>query len=134
MTEEPATHDILRRRLQRAIEGLPETQVYQALDYVEFLASKYNRTPQGEDRSSVQRFGERFEDSLRLHRVGFRTIRGTMDAVSAVDRFFGEIRKAGREFVEEVQVEASDVREALRRVDAADHSLPPPPNRLEEPR
>ena len=124
MNDDSGTHDILRRRLQRAIETLPEAQLYQALDYVEFLASKYNRAPKEGERSPVQRFGERFEDSLRMHRVGFRTIRGTMEAVSAVDRFFDDVRRAGRGFVEEVQAETAEVRDALRRADAADHQLP----------
>jgi hypothetical protein len=34
-------HDILRERLMRKIESLPEDQVYQILDYIEFLESKY---------------------------------------------------------------------------------------------
>jgi hypothetical protein len=134
MSEDSGAHDLLRRRLQRAIEALPEAQLYQALDYVEFLASKYNRSPGQSERSPVQRFGERFEDSLRMHRVGFRTIRGTMDAVSAVDRFLDDVRRAGRGFVEEVQAETTEVRDALRRADAADHALPPRTGEGEGPR
>ena len=34
-------HDALRQRLIRKIESLPDEQVYQILDYIEFLESKY---------------------------------------------------------------------------------------------
>jgi hypothetical protein len=36
-------HEILRERLSRQIEALPEEQLYQVLDYIEFLTSKYAR-------------------------------------------------------------------------------------------
>ncbi len=35
-------HDVLRTRLLRKLESLPEAQVYQVLDYIEFLESKYS--------------------------------------------------------------------------------------------
>ena len=34
-------HDVLRTRILRKLESLPEDQVYQVLDYMEFLESKY---------------------------------------------------------------------------------------------
>src|SRR5687768_3911135 len=40
-TEDTTMHDVLRQRLMRHIEALPEERLYHALDYVEFLASKY---------------------------------------------------------------------------------------------
>ena len=42
-------HDILRERLIRKIETLPEDQVYQTLDYIEFLEGKYG-AEDGEER------------------------------------------------------------------------------------
>ena len=41
-------HDVLRQRLLRRIESLPEEQVYQVLDFIEFLESKYARDLQVE--------------------------------------------------------------------------------------
>ena len=37
-------HDILRERLIRKIETLPEDQVYQTLDYIEFLEGNQANT------------------------------------------------------------------------------------------
>ena len=34
-------HDVLRQRIMRRLETLPEMQMYQVLDYIEFLESKY---------------------------------------------------------------------------------------------
>lgn len=93
--------DVLRQRLWRHIEALPEDQVYQVLDYIEFLSSKYNR--QGVRAvSSVQRFGERLQDRMRAHQVGVRAIRGTLEAVGTADRVFSGLAEAGRSLMREV--------------------------------
>ena len=54
-------HDVLRTRLLRKIESLPEEQVYQVLDYIEFLESKYARELSAEA-SGLQSFAEKLED------------------------------------------------------------------------
>ncbi len=110
--------EVLRQRLWRHIEALPEAQVYQVLDYIEFLSSKYNR--EGVRASSgLQRFGERLQDSMRAHQVGVRAIRGTLEAVGTADRVFSGIAQAGRTLMKEVEAglsseprprETSDVR------------------------
>jgi hypothetical protein len=40
-------NDILRERLQRILEALPDDKAYQVLDYAEFLESKYATRPAG---------------------------------------------------------------------------------------
>ena len=50
-------HDVLRQRLLRKIESLPDEQIYQILDYIEFLESKYAAT-EGMEASGLQRFAE----------------------------------------------------------------------------
>lgn len=94
-------HDTLRERLLRSIEALPEEQLYRALDYVEFLASKYNRDGVRSARG-LRRFGDVFEDRLRAQGLGMRAIRGTMDVVGTADRFFAEISEAGKSILREV--------------------------------
>ncbi|CAN5201989.1 hypothetical protein BH20GEM2_BH20GEM2_21300 [soil metagenome] len=94
-------HDTLKERLLRSIEALPEEQVYRALDYVEFLASKYNRDGVRSARG-LRRFGDVFEDRLRAQGLGMRAIRGTMDVVGTADRFFAEISEAGKSLLREV--------------------------------
>lgn len=95
-------HDVLRQRLMRQIEALPEAQLYQALDYVEFLASKYARDAV-RPASGWQRFGERLEDKMRGQGVGFGAIRGTMSAIGTADRVFSGIAEAGRSLLREVE-------------------------------
>ena len=40
-------NDILKERLLRKLEALPEEKAYQVLDYIEFLESKYAERPGG---------------------------------------------------------------------------------------
>lgn len=95
-------NDILKERLWRQIEALPEEQLYQALDYVEFLTSKYARGGVRPAGSALQQFGEKLEDRLRLNRVGYDAIRGTMNVVGAADRMMSGLAEAGRSILREV--------------------------------
>lgn len=95
-------HDVLRQRLMRHIEALPEEQLYHALDYVEFLASKYARET-ARSPSSLQKFGELLEDKMRGQGLTIRTIRGTLGAVGTADRVFSGLAEAGRSLLREVE-------------------------------
>lgn len=95
-------HDALRSRLMRHIEALPEEQVYQALDYVEFLASKYNRGG-ARPPSAVQRFTERLEDRMRVQGLAFGTIKGAMGVVGSAGKVVDGITEAGRSVLREVE-------------------------------
>lgn len=91
-------HDVLRQRLLRHIEALPEAQLYQALDYVEFLASKYARDTIRQP-TSVQRFGELLEDKMRGQGLGLSAIRGTLGMLGTADRFVAGISEAGKTII-----------------------------------
>lgn len=95
-------HDVLRERLWRHLEALPEEQLYKVLDYIEFLSSKYARDGVRPPSSSIQRFGERLEDKLRGQRLGVSAIRGTMTAMGTADRFLSGIAQTGRGILKEV--------------------------------
>ena len=95
-------HDVMRERLWRHLEALPDDQLYQVLDYIEFLASKYARERVRPPASPFQRFGERLEDKLRGNSVGFSAIRGTLDAMGAADRVVSGLSEAGRALLKEV--------------------------------
>lgn len=94
-------HDVLRERISRHLDALPEERLYQVLDYIEFLSSKYARDirPPG---SPFQKFGERLEDRLRFNGVGFSAIRGTLGVVGTADRFVSGITEAGKSLIKEV--------------------------------
>jgi hypothetical protein len=95
-------NDVLRARLLRHIEALPEAQVYQALDFIEFLSSKYARD-QVRAASSVQRFGEILEDKMRVQGVAMGAIKGTMGVLSTADRVFSGLSEAGKSLIKTVE-------------------------------
>lgn len=95
-------HDILRERLHRQLEALPEDRLYQVLDYIEFLTSKYARDQVRPPGSPIQRFGERLEDRLRGNGVGFGAIKGTLEVMGTADRVMSGLREVGRTILKEV--------------------------------
>ncbi len=111
-------HDVLRQRLLRHIEALPEEQLYQALDYVEFLASKYARDSLRQP-NSVQRFGELLEDKMRGQGLGLSTIRSTLGVLGTADRIVAGISEAGRTIIRS----AGD---AIAPTEPTPRQMPPP--------
>ena len=95
-------HDILRERLWRNIEALPDDRIYQLLDYVEFLTSKYAHR-EVRPVSPIQKFGERLEDHMRGNGVGFGVIRGTLGAMGTADRVVNDIADVGRTLLKGVE-------------------------------
>jgi len=96
-------HDILRERLWRNLEALPEDRLYQVLDYIEFLNSKYARDAARPPASSIQRFGEKLEDHMRMNGVGFSAIRGTLQVMGTADRVVADFAEIGRSLLKEVE-------------------------------
>lgn len=94
-------NELLRKRIERRLDALPDEQVYQALDYIEFLESKYAARA-SEAPSPFQRLAETVEDTLRAGRVSAAAIKGTMDLVSAAGRIMAGLAAAGKTVVDEV--------------------------------
>jgi hypothetical protein len=94
-------NDILKERLLRKLESLPEEKAYQVLDYIEFLESKYVDRPAGAP--AFQKVAETLEDTMRVGRVPVNVIKGTMDAVGKAGRFLDGLAAAGRAAVNEVR-------------------------------
>lgn len=97
----PSMHDVLRQRLLRKIESLPDEQIYQVLDYIEFLESKYASTELVEA-SGLQKFAEGLEDKLRKRAVSPTTIREAFQLISAADRVLSGVSSAGRQIIAEL--------------------------------
>ena len=104
-------HDILRERLMRKIESLPEEQVYQILDYIEFLESKYGADT-AEETSRLRRFAEAMEDKLRKKAMSPATLREAFQLISAADRVLSNVSSAGRKLMEELTPGADEVLES----------------------
>lgn len=94
-------HDVLRQRLLRRIESLPEQQIYQVLDFIEFLESKYAETP-AEQTTGLQKFAETLEDRLRRRAVSPATIREAFQLISAADRVLSGVSSAGKQILSEL--------------------------------
>lgn len=99
-------NDLLRERLLRKLDQLPDDKAYQVLDYVEFLESKYVERPAGAP--AFQKVAETLEDTMRAGRVPINIITGTMDAVGKAGKFLGGLAAAGKAAVDEVRKKAPD--------------------------
>ena len=94
-------HDVLRTRLLRKIETLPEEQIYQVLDYIEFLESKYARELT-QEASGLQKMAEKLEDRLRKRAVSPATLREAFQLISAADKALQGVTKAGKQLLDEL--------------------------------
>jgi len=91
-------HDVLRARLLRKIESLPEAQVYQVLDYIEFLESKYAGDLSAET-TGLQSFAEKLEDQLRKRTVSPSSLREAFQLIAAADKVLSNVANVGRELL-----------------------------------
>jgi len=89
-------HDIMRKRLWRKLEALPEEQLYQVLDFIEFLEAKYAPGVAAEP-GSLQRFAERVEDRMRARAISPRIMGGAMTLLGAASRVIDGIAQTGKE-------------------------------------
>lgn len=110
----------------RLIESLPDEQIYQVLDYIEFLESKYSSANQVEA-SSIQKFAEGLEDKLRKKAVSPSTIREAFQLISAADRVLSGVSSAGKQIISDLN-QILDVPEA-ESGDEVSHIDPDPPKR-----
>lgn len=94
-------HDVLRQRLLRRLESLPEAQLYQVLDYVEFLESKYGETPSAEI-SGLQRFAENIEDTMRKKAMNPATLREAFQVIAAADKVLSNVSDAGKQLLNDL--------------------------------
>jgi hypothetical protein len=94
-------HDVLRERLWRLLEALPDAQLYQVLDYIEFLESKY-APGRSAPPSALQKFAERLEDGMRLRNVAPQVISGTVGLMGTAQKVIRGVSDAGRELLDAI--------------------------------
>lgn len=94
-------NDILRERLIRKLESLPEERIYQILDYIDFLESKYapklSTAP-----NPLKRFAEGVEDTLRAGRMSAGVIGGTMNVMNKAVGVVTDVANAGKSVATEI--------------------------------
>ncbi len=110
-------HDVLQERILRKLEVLPEHQLYQVLDYIEFLEGKY-AADQARTPDSLQRFAERLEDGMRVRSVAPKVISGTVGLIGSARK----VMKTVSDTAKTVTDTASDIL-----APAPPRASPPPP-------
>lgn len=88
-------HDVMRKRLLRKLEALPDEQLYQVLDFIEFLEQKYARESAVEP-DGLQRFAERLEDRMRVRALSPRTMSGAMKVIGTAGRVWDNLAGASQ--------------------------------------
>ena len=88
-------NDVLRERLIRKLDTLPEERVYQIYDYIDFLESKYAQRS-SQSGNPLMRFAEGMEDTLRAGRMSANVIGGTMNIMNRAVGAINEVAAAGK--------------------------------------
>jgi hypothetical protein len=101
-------NDILRERLIRKLDTLPEEKIYQILDYIDFLESKYAPKPSAAP-NPLKRFAEGVEDTLRAGRMSAGVIGGTMNVMNKAVGVLTDVANAGKSVATEIAGVASAV-------------------------
>ncbi|MFN8653091.1 MAG: hypothetical protein U0133_14400 [Gemmatimonadales bacterium] len=98
-------NDLLRQRILRRLESLPDERAYQILDYVEFLESKYaeRAAPTG----ILAKITETVEDTMRAAKLPVQAISGTASVMDSASRLMKGLAAAGQAVVDEAVKAAS---------------------------
>jgi len=111
-------NELLRKRIERKLESLPDERAYQVLDFIEFLESRYGQG--APPATPIEKLAERVQDTLRAGRVPVTAIRTTMDAMDRAGRVLEGLAQAAKAAVTEVTKPAPEVTKATPK-DNFDH-------------
>jgi hypothetical protein len=101
-------NDILRERLIRKLDSLPDERIYQIFDYIDFLESRYaTRTSTSPNR--LQQLAEGVEDTLRAGKVSASAVAGTMSIVGKAVGAINTVASAGKSVATELGNVASGI-------------------------
>lgn len=89
----------LRDRLIRRLDALPDDRVYQVLDYVEFLESKYAERSNPDN--LFTRLGEKVEDTMRAGKAPISAISGTVSLFDGAAKVMRGLASAAQSVVDE---------------------------------
>lgn len=94
-------HEVMKDRILRRLETLPEDRLYQVLDYIEFLESKYAER-QAPGPNVFQRFAEGVEDTLRAGNVSASTVAEAMGFMSKAMGVLSGVAAAGKSVASDI--------------------------------
>lgn len=89
----------LKDRVLRRLETLPEERIYQVLDYIDFLESRYATRTRGGDLFS--KITETAEDTMRAAGLPIKAITGTMGLMDSAGKVMKGVAAAAQSVVDE---------------------------------
>src|SRR4026209_2232463 len=95
-------NDVLRDRLIRKLDTLPEERVYQIFDFIDFLESKYAQRGASQSSNPLKRFAEGMEDTLRAGKMSAGVIGGTMNIMNKAVGAINDVAAAGKSVASEI--------------------------------
>lgn len=111
-------NDFMKERLLRRLEPLSDERLYQVLDYIEFLESKYAQH-EAAPPNVFQRFAEGVEDTMRAGKVSASTISETMGLMSKAMNVLSGVAAAGKSVASDVLSAATEDRGEQKRRDTS---------------
>lgn len=99
-------NDILRDRLLRKLDLMPDDRLNQVLDYIDFLESKYapRTAPVA---NPLKSFAEGVESTFRVGKVSANAISGTMNMMNKAVGAISEVAAAGKSVATELMSAAN---------------------------
>ena len=94
-------NDFMKERLLRRLEPLSDERLYQVLDYIEFLESKYAQHEAGSP-NVFQRFAEGVEDTMRAGRISASAVSETMGLMNKAMNVLSGVAAAGKSVANDV--------------------------------
>jgi hypothetical protein len=123
---------LLRDRVVRHLDTMPDERAYQILDYIEFLESKYALRPTLGN--TFQRFAEGVEDTLRAGRVPANAVAETMTFLNKAAGVLSGVAAAGKSMASDIVQAATKPPEAGAPGSTGAPASPPgPPPALQPP-
>jgi hypothetical protein len=92
-------NDALKQRILRALETLSDERGYEALDYLEFLSSKY--AERARPTGLLARLTETVEDTMRAGKLPVQAITGTIGVMDSAAKVMRGLAAAGQAVVDE---------------------------------
>ena len=118
-------NEFLKDRILRRLEPLSDERLYQVLDYIEFLESKYAQH-EAAPPNLLQRFAEGVEDTLRAGRVSASAVAETMNLMNKAMNVLSGVAAAGKSVASDV-VAAATSKPAVPPAPPVSGGTEPPP-------
>jgi hypothetical protein len=94
-------NDFMKERILRRLEPLSDERLYQVLDYIEFLESKYAQH-EAPPPNVFQRFAEGVEDTMRAGRISTSAVAETMGLMNKAMNVLSGVAAAGKSVANDV--------------------------------